>query len=313
MTSHAIVQNEQRTHAPTPEIEDILAGFGKGSALPGYLRISVVDYCNERCFFCHNEGVPVMGQRLDSALLYKVINASLALGKTKVKFTGGEPLLEPDLEAYIAYVKRQCPSSEVGIITNGVGLERRAAALKQAGLDTLSFSLHALDSKLYKSVTDVDALSSALAGLDAAKAAGISLISINAVVGKRNISQLEPLVRYCAERGYRLRILDILPTNEFLAQERLSTEELTAHVGALNGASHGQVEVKPNLYHDKCVSCDARDKCGENEYLRLSTSGLLLPCMYRPDLVIPVSVADTPHELRNKVALGFRRIRKDDR
>lgn len=77
------------------------------------------------------------------------------------------------------------------------------------------------------------------------------------------------------------------------------------------GVSEG-VKVKPKMFHEKCDRCMFRDQCGKNEYLRLSTKGVLLPCMYRSDLHIPLNGNEDAEVMRDKVAIGFRRIRKDD-
>lgn len=284
-----------------PSLQEITTDFDSPSQLPGYLRVSLLEACNEKCFFCHNEGFKGSAtKRLSPNIFYQTVDASVRLGKVKFKFTGGEPTLDDRLPKYINYIKNIAPDSEVGIVTNATLLTQCGDALIDAGLDSIVVSLHSVTPSGYNQVTGVNACEDALTGIEYMKSKGMDNITINCVVSTLNIHELDDIVAYCSTLGLNLRLLDILPVDQYSTEVRIPPETMKQ--------LHPEITVKPKKYHSKCENCGSKAICGEGEYLRLSASGFLIPCMYRDDLKIHVLPTDSPYTTLLKTALGFRRI-----
>jgi cyclic pyranopterin phosphate synthase len=134
------------------------------------------------------------------------------LGLTSVRFTGGEPLLARHLEEVIAAAANLRPRPQISLTTNGVGLERRAVALAEAGLDRVNVSLDSVDPVRFAAITRRDRLPAVLAGLVAAKEAGLAPVKVNAVLdpvtGREDVVEL---LRFCLQHGYQLRVIEQMP------------------------------------------------------------------------------------------------------
>jgi cyclic pyranopterin phosphate synthase len=180
------------------------------------LRVSLTDRCNLRCSYCMPaEGLDWLpGEQLlrpdELARLMQI--AVSRLGITSVRFTGGEPLLARHLEEVIAATAGLRPRPEISLTTNGVGLARRAAALAEAGLDRANISLDSVNRARFAAITRRDRLVDVLAGLAAAKAAGLTPVKVNAVLdpatGREDVVEL---LRFCLEHGYQLRVIEQMP------------------------------------------------------------------------------------------------------
>ncbi|MFZ1179025.1 MAG: GTP 3',8-cyclase MoaA [Mycobacterium sp.] len=180
------------------------------------LRVSLTDRCNLRCSYC----MPADGldwlpgeQLLQSAELARLMRIAVTrLGVTSVRFTGGEPLLARHLEEVVAAAASLRPRPEISLTTNGVGLERRAVALAQAGLDRVNVSMDSVDRDHFAAITRRDRLSDVLAGLAAAKDAGLTPVKVNAVLDPTTgRDDVVGLLRFCLEHGYQLRVIEQMP------------------------------------------------------------------------------------------------------
>ena len=134
------------------------------------------------------------------------------LGVTEIRFTGGEPLLRPGLTAIVAAAATLRPRPRLSITTNGIGLAKLARPLATAGLNRVNVSLDTLDEQRFVAVTHRNRLPDVLAGLDAASAAGLDPVKINAVLLRGvNDDEAVPLLRYAIQRGYELRFIEQMP------------------------------------------------------------------------------------------------------
>ncbi len=180
------------------------------------LRVSLTDRCNLRCNYCMpEEGLNWLPghQLLQPNELARLLRIAVSrLGVTSVRFTGGEPLLARHLEEVIAAAAGLTPRPEISLTTNGVGLARRAAALAAAGLDRVNVSLDSVDPAHFAAITRRDRLDDVLAGLAAARAAGLRPVKVNAVLdpgtGREDVVEL---LRYCLAHGYQLRVIEQMP------------------------------------------------------------------------------------------------------
>jgi GTP 3',8-cyclase len=202
------------------------------------LRVSLTDRCNLRCTYC----MPAAGlQWLDAGQLLApdeivrlVRIAVTRLGVTKVRFTGGEPLLAKHLEHVVAEAAALQPRPELALTTNGVLLAQRAEALARAGLDRVNVSLDSVDAAHFSSITRRDRLTAVLAGLAAASAAGLRPVKVNAVLDPvTGLDDAVPLVRFCLGHDYQLRIIEQMPLDaghEWQRQTMVTADQVLAEL-----------------------------------------------------------------------------------
>lgn len=220
------------------------------------LRVSLTDRCNLRCSYC----MPERGLRwlpgeqlLRPDELARLIHIAVTrLGVTSVRFTGGEPLLAHHLDEVVAATARLRPRPEISLTTNGVGLARRAGALAEAGLDRVNVSLDSIDRAHFAAITRRDRLAHVLAGLAAAKAAGLTPVKVNAVLdpttGREDVVDL---LRFCLERGSA-------PAELWL-------------VDAGPNTPRGRFGVIASVSHAFCSTCDRT---------RLTADGQIRSCLF---------------------------------
>lgn len=207
------VPSVHRPLKPAPSDGPLVDTFGRVAT---DLRVSLTDLCNLRCTYCMPaEGLDWLpsDQKLRPDELARLLRIAVSrLGVTSIRFTGGEPLVVPHLEDVVATTAALQPRPEITLTTNGVGLARRAAALKDAGLDRINVSLDTVDAAHFAAITRRDRLADVLAGLHAAKAAGLNPVKVNAVLDPvTGLEDSVALLRFCLEHGYQLRIIEQMP------------------------------------------------------------------------------------------------------
>jgi cyclic pyranopterin phosphate synthase len=203
------------------------------------LRVSLTDRCNLRCTYCMPaEGLDWLpgGDILtDEELLRLLRVAVVELGITDVRFTGGEPLLRKGITEIIAQTAALRPRPRISMTSNGIGLVKRAAELAEAGLDRINISLDTVDRELFASMTRRDRLPQVLAGLAAARDAGLTPVKVNSVLLRGvNDDEAVPLLRFCVEHGYQLRFIEQMPLDAQHGWNRadmVSAEEILERLG----------------------------------------------------------------------------------
>jgi len=199
--------------APAPADGPLIDTFGR---IATDLRVSLTDRCNLRCTYCMPaDGLDWLAgdQLLTPTELARLLRIAVTkLGITSVRFTGGEPLVVKNLEDVVAATAALRPRPEITLTTNGIGLAKRAATLKQAGLDRINVSLDTVDPARFKRITRRDRMHDVLAGLEAAKAAGLNPVKVNAVLDPvTGLDDAVELLRFCVDHGYQLRIIEQMP------------------------------------------------------------------------------------------------------
>jgi cyclic pyranopterin phosphate synthase len=182
------------------------------------LRISVTDRCNFRCPYCmpadvfgREHAFLPRSEILTFEEITRVVRIAAGLGVTKIRLTGGEPLLRRHIERLVAMIA-QVDGIEVALTTNGAALAHQAAALREAGLNRITVSLDSLDEKVFEAMNGVGfPLTRVLEGIAAAKHAGLSPIKLNTVV-KRGLNDhgLLDLARFGREHGYTVRFIEYM-------------------------------------------------------------------------------------------------------
>jgi cyclic pyranopterin phosphate synthase len=250
------------------------------------LRVSLTPKCNLSCIYCHREGEKDPEAPLTAAEIAEVLRVAAGFGIRSVKFTGGEPLLRPDL---IEIVKSVPAGVESSITTNGTLLAGLAADLKQAGLRRVNVSIDSLDPATYKKIAGTDRLSDVLDGIDAALATGLTPVKLNMVVLKGiNDHEIDDFLKYV--RGNRDLVLQLIELMNFNDCD---------HHGDLNGlenslASRSKQIVTRRMHHRKKYCLDGAEVevvrplhntefCAYCNRLRVTSDGKLKPCLLRMD------------------------------
>ncbi|TXH44638.1 MAG: GTP 3',8-cyclase MoaA [Actinobacteria bacterium] len=179
------------------------------------LRVSLTDRCSLRCDYCMPaEGLPWLSrdELLSTDELLRLVEVAVGLGVDQVRLTGGEPLLRPDVVEVVRAIRALPGAPEVSLTTNGLRLPGLAAHLADAGLERVNISLDTLDRATFKRLTRRDRLVDTLAGVAAAKAAGLLPVKINTVLMPGvNDHEAPALLRWALAEGLRLRFIEQMP------------------------------------------------------------------------------------------------------
>ena len=265
------------------------------------LRISVTDRCNFRCPYCMPREIFGPGyaflkdpQVMTLAEMTEIARAFRALGVEKIRLTGGEPLLRPDLPEFIRILKTEIGIPEVALTTNGWLLENQAAALRQAGLDRLNVSVDSLDEATAGVMNGLGfSPKRVLRAIDAASAQGLP-IKINCVVQRGvNDGQVLDLCAYFRERGHPIRFIeymDVGTTNHWSAERVVSARELRdlissrwpleAAAPAYRGEVASRYRYKDGAGEIGLISSVTEPFCSDCHRARLSADGRLFTCLF---------------------------------
>lgn len=265
------------------------------------LRISVTDRCNFRCVYCMPKeifGPDYQFLRRDQILTFEEITRLARIfvghGVSKIRLTGGEPLVRKDFPQLIAMLA-DLPDVDLTLTTNGVLLAKNAQALKDAGLKRVTVSLDSLDNEIFKSMNDVDfPVEKVIEGMDAAAAVGLTPIKVNMVVKRGlNESSILPMARFFREKGYILRFIeymDVGHTNGWRMNDVVSAKEIVN----LIHAEMPLEPVDPNYRGEVAERWRYKDGSGEIGVIasvtqafcstcnraRLSAEGSLYTCLF---------------------------------
>ncbi|WP_018606877.1 GTP 3',8-cyclase MoaA [Uliginosibacterium gangwonense] len=215
---------DQIAHQPLTRLIDY---FGRKIT---YLRLSLTDRCNLRCFYCMQEGIKFLprSEILTLEEMERLAAVFVRLGVTKLRLTGGEPLVRPGtlglIERMGAWVKKG-QLAELTLTTNGTLFERHASALAANGVRRVNVSLDTLDASLFERITHVNGMDAVLSGIDAARAAGIA-VRVNAVaMAGINDRGFDQLIRWCGDHEADLALIELMPLCA-AAKHYLSLEEV---------------------------------------------------------------------------------------
>ena len=258
-----------------------------------YLRISVTDLCNLRCVYCMPaEGVAKLSHKdiLSVEEIEEIARAAAELGITKIRVTGGEPLVRKGIIEICRRISSAPGISEVCLTTNGTLLPQFAPQLRAAGIKRLNISLDSLDPETYRAITRGGELADALRGIEAARSAGFGAIKINAVLlGGVNDSEIRELAELSRDSNTHVRFIELMPIgatetgiwryipgdavlSAIPELEPLGTDGVT-RLFALPGACGTVGLISPRSRHF-CPSCNR---------IRVTSDGKLKPCLHSPD------------------------------
>jgi cyclic pyranopterin phosphate synthase len=259
-----------------------------------YLRLSVTDRCDLRCVYCMTEHMDFLPRARILSLeeLYTVARAFVELGTTKIRLTGGEPLVRRNILKLAEDLGALPGLGELVLTTNGTQLVKMAAPLRQAGVRRINVSLDSLIPQRFHEITRLGDLSLVLAGIDAALAAGFERVKINAVILKgRNEDEVVPLVEFAAARGMDCCFIEEMPlgatdhdrslayySSDAIRRDLLERFTLTPTTETTGGPSRywrvagtdSRVGFISPHSHNFCATCNR---------VRLTVAGRLLLCL----------------------------------
>jgi cyclic pyranopterin phosphate synthase len=277
----------------------VIDPFGRAIS---YVRISVTDRCDFRCVYCMAEDMTFLpkAELLTLEELDRLGTAFVELGVRKIRLTGGEPLVRRNVMWLIEQLGRHIASGaldELTITTNGSQLERHAKDLARAGVRRVNVSVDTLDRDRFAAITRWGKFDKVMAGIEAAKAAGLS-IKINAVALKGvNEDELDHMVAWCGAEGFDLTLIETMPLGEIdgdrtaqylplsVVRSRLAERWTLTDIPYRTGGPARYVEVAETggrlgfitpLTHNFCESCNR---------VRVTCTGTMFMCLGQEDAV----------------------------
>lgn len=207
--------------AGRPDAAGLVDRFGR---VARDLRVSITEKCSLRCTYCMPaDGLPAIPRDdlLSAAEIARLVGIGWrSLGVKEVRFTGGEPLTRGDLVEIVRLSALAAPGIPLAMTTNGIGLDRRAAALREAGLTRVNVSLDTVDREHFSRLTRRDRLPAVLRGISAAHAAGFAPLKINAVLMRETLSDAPELLAWALAHGAQLRFIEQMPLDADEAWQR---------------------------------------------------------------------------------------------
>ncbi len=260
-----------------------------------YLRVSVTERCNFRCQYCMPEK-PFSWVPRENLLtyeeLFKFVKVAIDEGIKKVRITGGEPLLREGLENFIQMIANYKKDIDLALTTNGYLLPKTAQKLANAGLKRINVSLDSLKDDVAAKIAQKDVLKTVLEGIQAANAAGIK-IKVNCVPMKNiNDGELVDILEFCKDKNYPVRFIEYMENQHAnKIAEGLNSEQIQKILRKKynftklqrNGSSPSQDYKLEDGYIFGIIEPHKDDFCATCNRIRLTASGVLIPCLYFED------------------------------
>lgn len=280
-----------------PDTDALVDRFGR---VARDLRVSITEKCSLRCTYCMpEEGLPAIHRDdlLTATEIARLVGIGVRdLGVRDIRFTGGEPLMRPDLAEIIAKSSAVASGASISMTTNGIGLDKRIRELVAAGLTRVNISLDTVDRDHFARLTRRDRLPAVFAGIEAARAAGITPLKINAVLMRDTLAGAADLLEWSIAHDARLRfieqmaldadeawardsivdaaeLLDVLSTRFTLTQPHREDPSAPAEEWLVDGGP-ATVGIIASVTRSFCEACDRT---------RLTAEGTVRSCLFGDD------------------------------
>jgi len=264
-----------------------------------YLRLALNEQCNLRCMYCMpEEGINFRhkDKLLSAEEIFRLLKLSSQMGVSKIRLTGGEPLLRKDLVPIIQYANCLDGVNSVHLTTNGLLLSKYLNSLEQSGLSGLNISLDTMNADKYKIITRRDGLKQVLDGLEKAIDSSIRSIKINVVAMRDfNDQELMDFIDLTKENNITVRFIELMPfdshqiwkTGKFYGADHIIADikKQVDELSPIDGSRTEHHIFKVNDYKGKVAVIPAytRSLCGTCNRLRITADGKLLNCLYSQD------------------------------
>jgi len=263
-----------------------------------YLRVSITDRCNYRCIYCQSEKefefIPHQ-EILRFEEIVEIVQEAVNLGITKVRITGGEPLVREGIVNFIKQLRKIDRLEDISLTTNAFFLSEYTEKLKEAGLNRVNISLDSLQEEKYKKITRGGSLEKALKGISSALKAGLLPIKINTVLIRGiNDDEVEDFVRLTLDRPLNIRFIEFMPSgkeviNEFESKfisvqeikEKLIKKYLLdpVKISTANGPAK-YYQIKGGQGTIGFITALSQHFCKTCNRIRLTSEGKLRPCLF---------------------------------
>ncbi len=288
-----------------------------------YLRISLTDRCNFRCVYCMPTDMAFAPQSnlLTDAELIRLVRIATTIGFDRVRLTGGEPTVRPDLISIVGGIAAIPGIKEIAMTTNALKLEKIAEPIAKAGLKRVNISIDTLDAERFHKITRFGKLDQVWRGILAAERAGLNPIKLNAVVVRGyNEDDIVDLAKLTLDHDWDMRFIEVMPLgsiSEFqmnsvvpVAEMRLRIESALGPLQPVNWDRHnparpyrlqggrGTIGFISSVTEPFCEGCDR---------VRLTSDGRMRLCLLRDDevdLMTPLRMGSSDDELRELMTRG---------
>ncbi len=289
-----------------------------------YLRISLTDRCNFRCVYCMPEHGVVFHpweHHLTDEELLRVVRLAASVGFDRIRLTGGEPTIRPNLVALVEGIAHIPGIVEIAMTTNGMRLEKLAEPLARVGLKRVNISIDTLDAERFAKMTRFGKLDAVWRGILAAERAGLTPLKLNSVIVRgHNEEDLVDLAALTLEHEWDLRFIEMMPLGsiaDFQIDRVVTSEEMKRRIESEFGSLEplewdGHNPARPyRLPGGKgtlgFISSVSAPFCEGCDRMRLTSDGRLHLCLLRDDevdLLTPIRSGATDEELRDLIARG---------
>jgi cyclic pyranopterin phosphate synthase len=297
-----------------------------------YLRLSVTDRCNLNCFYCRNDPSTCFKRQkkeLAKQDFVRIIKTAADIGITKVRLTGGEPLLYPEIIALVHEIASIPKIRDISMTTNAILLPQYAYQLKKAGLKRVNISLDSLQELNFKQITNGGALKYVLEGIDAALDAGLTPLKINVVLLKGiNDHEIADFARLTLDRELHVRFIEYMPIggkseqwdSHFLSLDKVvEVCSKISHFVPAESENGGGPARYFRLQGGKgkigLITPLSRHFCKNCNRLRVTCDGKLKPCLFSEKEIdlVPALKATNYKELLIKKILAALKVKPDPR
>lgn len=259
-----------------------------------YMRLSITDLCNLRCVYCMpEEGIEKRHhvKNLSFEEMVDLVKAGVALGIDKIRLTGGEPLVRHGIVELVREIGEIPGIKDLTMTTNGILLPKYAKDLKAAGLNRVNISLDTFDPEKYHKITRWGHVEDVLAGIEAAKEAGLDPIKINVVLIKGfNDNEIETFVNYTKDNPVDVRFIELMPLGEgsdYAEHQYISNDEVLKRVPELQPFVEDEKSGPAEYYqlpgakgHVGLINPISKHFCKECNRIRVTTDGKIKPCLH---------------------------------
>ncbi len=262
------------------------------------LRISVTQKCDKHCPYCHREGERKPSTVMTVNEIVRIVRIAISLGISRVKLTGGEPLLRKEIVEIVHGITLIEGLTDLSMTTNGTHLKGLAKDLKAAGLGRVNISLPTLDPKIYTNLMGGD-LQDAIEGVKAAVDAGLHPVKLNMLVLKNvNDYEIEKMIQFAAQTGTILQMIELEPINlskTYYERHHLGLDAIAQNLEKLASETRirkymqkRRVYVLPKVNVELIRPIENTEFCGNCTRLRVTSDGKLKPCLMRKDNLVDI-------------------------
>ena len=254
-----------------------------------YLRLSITERCSLRCTYCRaGEGHCPKKKELSATELVRIVRVMARHGITKVRVTGGEPMLRHDLLDIIAGIHAIDSIQEINLTTNAQHLQGQAAALKSAGLSRLNISLDSLREDRYADMTGGGSLAAVLSGMDEALRAGFSPVKLNAVLLRGvNDDEMKDFVELTKDKPVDMRFIELMPMGDTNTDDkRIGGDEILTAFPMLipvrkryKGQPANDYQMPGYTGRVGLINAISHRFCDQCNRIRVMSDGMLRPCL----------------------------------